>query len=781
MHRSSVPARVRFCLVLLLLLLTSVGCNQEPAPATGSSVDPDSLVARARVLLKEDHPWRAAQIMRHYRKAVPDLPPAHRLLAARAEADWENWPAVGDLLEGATGLDTLAQGLGLYLLARARDEANEAAGAADLYSAFLDSAPAEAFAEERAAAQLRRGLALLRAGSRQEGEAALDEVADAMGPAALWVTVLKAEALAQTGETEAADEAARRYSQGLAGLRARHAQIEAARARGDLTAARARARQGYAWARTDATRAEFKLTEARLALEQGDAEAGRDALRRAIALDAAGMHGQQAAALLREGTMTPADHLASARVYAGLGLHEQAAADFRAWLASGAGTAGEQKEIRLDLARTLVAGQRYDETIKVLEPLGDDRTARDLRASALSRQGRTEQAAEIYRGLAREQQGTNDGAAALYFAADAYQQGGDATNARPLYEQVVEQYPGTSWMGLALMRLAGLAFLDGDYDEAAARWDRYRKDQPNGPLALQSTYWAARARAEASKTEEAERLFREVRRRDRSSYYALKASERLDEPFWPLPMGEAPPRDEAAERRVAGWMAPIDRLREAGFHDAASDEVGRVVGRAGSNRAVRYALAEALAERGYTQRAIRIGTGLQGGGFNPRLLRILYPYPYRALLRAEAEERGFDPSIAAALVRQESIFEARITSHVGARGLMQIMPATGAELAETYGLDAWDPDALYQPGVSAYLGTGYLAEGIEAYDGSLPAVFAAYNAGPHQVDQWKTFPEFTADEELFTERIPFRETRDYVKKLIRNKAIYEGLYGGPSD
>ena len=59
----------------------------------------------------------------------------------------------------------------------------------------------------------------------------------------------------------------------------------------------------------------------------------------------------------------------------------------------------------------------------------------------------------------------------------------------------------------------------------------------------------------------------------------------------------------------------------------------------------------------------------------------------------------------------------------------------------------------------------------------LPAVFAAYNAGPHQVEQWRTFPEFEADGELFTERIPFRETRDYVKKLTRNRALYEGLYG----
>jgi soluble lytic murein transglycosylase len=69
----------------------------------------------------------------------------------------------------------------------------------------------------------------------------------------------------------------------------------------------------------------------------------------------------------------------------------------------------------------------------------------------------------------------------------------------------------------------------------------------------------------------------------------------------------------------------------------------------------------------------------------------------------------------------------------------------------------------------------YLAEQMARYDGSLPSVFSAYNAGPHRIDAWMAYPEF-GDEELFTERIPFRETRDYVKILTRNIALYRGLY-----
>ena len=107
---------------------------------------------------------------------------------------------------------------------------------------------------------------------------------------------------------------------------------------------------------------------------------------------------------------------------------------------------------------------------------------------------------------------------------------------------------------------------------------------------------------------------------------------------------------------------------------------------------------------------------------------------------------------------------------------MQLMPATGRTLAAEVGIDDWDPALLYLPEVNVHLGTRYVGQQVEAYDGSLPAIFGAYNAGPHQVDAWRAFPEF-GRAALFTERIPFRETRDYVKILTRNRAIYQGLYG----
>jgi soluble lytic murein transglycosylase len=772
--------------VLFLVLLVVIGLLARSNRGAGVAGDIDDAVAgmtldempvHAEGLLATDRPWRAARVMRSYVERARNVAADRRLLAARAEAGWGGWREVGALLENVPALDTYENGIGLYLLARARDEAGNVPGAVEAYRAFLAlSPPAGELQQERAAARLRLGLALLRAGEHDAARAELQLSAERAGEAAVWFDLLRADALAQTGDTAAVRQAVGRFDSGFMGLRGWRARIEAARQAGDLASARSLAGQARAWAGTAGTRGEFLVAAGRAALEMNDVAAARAAFRAAIGHVPAGPHAQEAAELLRGGEMTPADHLAVARVYRAQGLHEESLEGYEQWLASGLGTAAERSEARMEYANALFWAERYDDVRPALQPIAGETPARLLIARAEAHRRNAEEAARIYLGLANQFARTGTGAQALFLAAGAWHDEGDAARARDLYRRVVNEYPGTSQAGLALSRLAGIAFHEGNHAEAARVWDDYRRRFPRGEHALPALYWGGRARAEMGDSAGAAALYRSVRQSARDSYYALLASERLGEPFWPLPMGPTPGDSPAAAQRVGGWMQGIDLLREAGFPDEASAEADRVVARAGGDRATRYALAEALAERGYSQRAIRIGLGLQGGQpLNRRLLRILYPFPYRTLITEEARDRELDPFVTAALIRQESMFEARITSHVGARGLMQIMPATGRRLAEAVGLEQWDQEVLYHPEINVHLGTHYVAQHWENYDGSLPSIFSAYNAGAHRVERWSEFPEYGNDE-LFTERIPFRETRDYVRILTRNRALYQGLY-----
>jgi len=773
---------VALCLSLAQLACRGEANDIEPdvigdVEVTMAQLEVEDLPAQAEAFLATDRPWRAARAMRRYLEANRNAPPDHLLLAARAEGGWGAWPEALALLEEIPALDTYENGIGLFLLGRARDETGDAEGAVEAYRAFLAlSPPAGEVEDERAAARLRMGLALVRAGDRAGGRTELDRSRERAGGAAVWINLLEADALAETGDRDAVRAAVAQFNEGILGLRAWRARVAAAWNAGNVAEARALANQARDWARTGATRAEFLVLAGHAAIEEGDETAGRGAMRSAIAIGAAGASAREAAEVLREGRMTPADHLSVARVYRAQGLHEESLPGYREWLGSGMGSVGERGRVQMEYANALFYSERYDEVEAALRPIRDRTDARFLHARALAHLGNVDEAARIYVSIANEFAGTANGAQGLLLAAGVRHDAGHTDQARELYQRLVSRYAGTSQMGLAMMRLAGMAFHEENYAEAARIWEEYRSRYPRGTHALQSLYWSGRAHEEMGDSATAQARFRAVRQAERDSYYALLASEHLGESFWPLPMGPSPESSPEASQRVAGWMRGIDLLRAAGFPDEASAEADRVVSRAGGDRLTRYALAEALAERGYSQRAIRIGLGLQGSERqNRRLLRILYPFPYRSLITEEARDREIDPFISAALIRQESMFEERISSHVGARGLMQIMPATGRRLAEAAGMDQWDADLLYQAEINVHLGTRYVAQHWNNYDGSLPSIFSAYNAGAHRVEWWSEFPEYGRDE-LFTERIPFRETRDYVKILTRNHALYRGLY-----
>jgi soluble lytic murein transglycosylase len=152
-----------------------------------------------------------------------------------------------------------------------------------------------------------------------------------------------------------------------------------------------------------------------------------------------------------------------------------------------------------------------------------------------------------------------------------------------------------------------------------------------------------------------------------------------------------------------------------------------------------------------------------------------YPTPYREQIVARAQELGLDPHYVLGLIRQETRFMATLRSHAGASGLMQLMPATARWTARKLGVD-FTPDMINDPGVNLKLGTGYLKYVLDAFEGSQAMAAAAYNAGPGRPRRWREGP--VLDTAAWAENIPFLETRDYVKKVLTNAAIYAAITSG---
>ena len=153
-----------------------------------------------------------------------------------------------------------------------------------------------------------------------------------------------------------------------------------------------------------------------------------------------------------------------------------------------------------------------------------------------------------------------------------------------------------------------------------------------------------------------------------------------------------------------------------------------------------------------------------------------FPMPFRESVVRRSREISLDPAYVFGLIRQESRFIMDARSHVGASGLMQVMPATARWTARKIGLANFTVDQLNDRDTNIAIGTGYLKLVLDDFEGSMPLAAAAYNAGPGRPRSWRNGPFIEAA--AWAENVPFNETRDYVKKVLSNTTTYAAILSG---
>ncbi len=153
-----------------------------------------------------------------------------------------------------------------------------------------------------------------------------------------------------------------------------------------------------------------------------------------------------------------------------------------------------------------------------------------------------------------------------------------------------------------------------------------------------------------------------------------------------------------------------------------------------------------------------------------------FPMPFQASVVRRATQIGLDPAYVYGLIRQESRFIMDARSHVGASGLMQVMPATARWTAKKIGLENFSANQINDRETNIAIGTGYLKLVLDDFGGSMPLAAAAYNAGPGRPRSWRNGPVVEAA--IWAENVPFAETRDYVKKVLSNTTSYAAILSG---
>lgn len=157
------------------------------------------------------------------------------------------------------------------------------------------------------------------------------------------------------------------------------------------------------------------------------------------------------------------------------------------------------------------------------------------------------------------------------------------------------------------------------------------------------------------------------------------------------------------------------------------------------------------------------------------LPNILFPQKYLEYVDKFSEKYNIEPSLVYAVMLTESHFVPDALSPKGAKGLMQISDITGQWAAQEIGIMGYSNDSLYNPEVNIEIGCWYLSKLIIQFDEPLETALAAYNAGSGNVSKWLKNSQYSEDGKTL-KQIPFKETRDYIKKVLTAKKVYEMLY-----
>jgi soluble lytic murein transglycosylase len=738
---------------------------------------PQNPLDSAREELSVGRYWHAARVLREM--GAERGGPEEVFLLAEAEAGWRNWAAVVELLDGVEWLDETRDGEGWRLLGRAREEGGRWREAAEAFTRSSDLTPAGA---DRDAVLGRQARAWAQVGNPVQALDALEALSPSGVVVRSWAALEMAESAALVGDTALVAVLLSRIVEREARSVGWRLLPEARLVAGDSTGAEAAYRFEMGEG-PPGKRAEAAIEAGLLTLARGDSVAARGLLLGGLDDGSLRSQARAGAGLLAIGGTDRALSVRLARVFDRYGDGARALRTYDRAAALVADEGGLLPEsARLARARLMATVARRQEA--ALEEFRAIRaTTQDPRIGARNleiwaqlrrRQGRTEAVSTLRRWLVEEYPASPEAAQVVWSRGFNAETGGNIAAAMRHYGEVSRNAPTHTRAGQARMRIGQIRLGQKRLEEAAEVFEAYLADFPNGRRWEEASYWVARTAVQLGDSARARRLVARIQGGSPVSYYAVMGAQLLGEAFEVnLPPGGA--------RVEAGWLTEglrrLDLLIAAGLHDGAAAEERRLISRAESSRALTLSLAEELIARGRTITGINLGWDLRARdqAWDRRLLEVVFPFPYRELVIREAAEWGVDPILLAALIRQESAFKADIVSHAGAVGLMQVMPTTGQALARAHGPEGFEEANLTTPEVNLHLGAAFFVDMNRRFK-DLPIVLSAYNAGPTRATRWRRYPEAT-DPLRFTERIPFEETRGYVKNVRRNIGLYQALYG----
>lgn len=399
----------------------------------------------------------------------------------------------------------------------------------------------------------------------------------------------------------------------------------------------------------------------------------------------------------------------------------------------------------------------------------------------------------------------------LINAGRIYERAGELDRAAALWESLPQRFPSDGSFGNAMFLAGIVRYRQAKYPQALDDFKSALSLAADASDKGRALLWIGKTYTAANDPTNAQSAWQQAQTVDASDYYSIRAHDLLEsrQPFALAPSYNLN-YDLGAERTTAaswlrvkfnlptdtdlsgpGALAADPRLQrgtefwELGLYDEARLEFEDIREAVKSDPADSFRLGNYLLDLGAYRSAIfairqvltLAGMDDQSASLNaPSYFNhVRYGLYYANAIWPAAAENNLDPLFVTSLIRQESLFEGFVRSTAGARGLMQIIPTTGASIADKMGWPpAYSDDDLYSPYISIRMGTYYINTNKNLMDGDIYAALAAYNGGPGNAQVWKGLAK--GDPDLFLEVIRFGETRDYIRGIYQTYTIYRSLY-----
>jgi soluble lytic murein transglycosylase len=424
----------------------------------------------------------------------------------------------------------------------------------------------------------------------------------------------------------------------------------------------------------------------------------------------------------------------------------------------------QTQTVLINKAVCYINSDQYSQAIAILNNIESARSTY-WRANVLSKQNKNTSAANTYMELYAKYPKSYLAPEALFNAAKLHEINKNNEKASNIYELLITKYPKSDFAEEGSWNLGWIYYKKGDLNRAKKTFSAFI-NAGSSFNASRSEYWTARILESLGLAEQAIKIYNSLASKYFPSYYPYLARLRTgyDTVIISSPI-EIISKDSANPNR-----AKAELLIELGMLDNARMEVDKINKTAkNSNDYVDMSVLYSKVDDFYN--SIKVVQGID----HPIALQLSYPQGYREFVEMYSKRYGVDKYMIYSIIREESRYQADVVSPAKAIGLMQLLPVTGLNTAKDLGIKNFKKDDLYKPDININLGTHYFKTVLDEFGGNVFYALGSYNAGPHRVTEWiGRNPNLDMDE--FVEEIPFRETRNYVRRVLRTYGAYKVIY-----